>query len=253
MSLTMVSYGGGINSTAMLVECVKRGIQVDLILFADTGGEKPHTYKYIKYFSKWLASHGFPSIHRVQTTDCYGTYITLEQKCYELNQLPSKAYGSPSCSDKFKIRPQNKFVNNWEPARQTWKDGNTITKLIGFDADESHRIRDYSDNKYTTRYPLVEWDMGREECLLSIQEAELDIPGKSACFFCPNSKPSEIRQLANSYPMLAERALRLEAAAELTNIKGLGRRFSWANLLNEKEEVKDSSISSDMPCACYDG
>lgn len=36
------SYGGGTNSTALLIECVKRGIRIDMILFADTGGEKPH-------------------------------------------------------------------------------------------------------------------------------------------------------------------------------------------------------------------
>ena len=33
-----VSYGGGINSTAMLIEFVNRGIMDDVILFADTGG-----------------------------------------------------------------------------------------------------------------------------------------------------------------------------------------------------------------------
>ncbi len=52
------SYGGGTNSTALLIECVKRGIRIDMILFADTGAEKPHTYSYVKYVSKWLVSRG---------------------------------------------------------------------------------------------------------------------------------------------------------------------------------------------------
>lgn len=39
------AFGGGVNSTAMLVEMHKRGIRPDLILFADTGGERPETYE----------------------------------------------------------------------------------------------------------------------------------------------------------------------------------------------------------------
>ena len=39
----IVSYGGGTNSTAMLIAMVLKGIKPDLILFADTGGELPET------------------------------------------------------------------------------------------------------------------------------------------------------------------------------------------------------------------
>ena len=109
MGLTVACYGGGTNSTAMLIEQATRGEKIDLILFADTGGEKPHTYKYVSKFSKWLVNHGMPAIQRVQTTDINGTYITLEQFCRNMNQLPSIAYGMKSCSDKHKIRPQDKY------------------------------------------------------------------------------------------------------------------------------------------------
>ena len=36
---TIVSYGGGTNSTAMLVGLWERGERPDAIVFADTGGE----------------------------------------------------------------------------------------------------------------------------------------------------------------------------------------------------------------------
>ena len=44
----MVSYGGGANSTALLIGLHQHRIPVDLILFADTGAEHPHTYAYRK-------------------------------------------------------------------------------------------------------------------------------------------------------------------------------------------------------------
>ena len=101
------SYGGGTNSTALLIECVKRGIRIDMILFADTGAEKPHTYAYVEYFSKWLVSKGYPAIQVVKAPN-----KTLEQDCFDRKALPSIAYGLKSCSQRFKIQPQDKLVNN---------------------------------------------------------------------------------------------------------------------------------------------
>ena len=45
--INIVSYGGGANSTALLIGLHQHRIPVDLILFADTGGEHPHTYAYL--------------------------------------------------------------------------------------------------------------------------------------------------------------------------------------------------------------
>lgn len=45
--MNIVSFGGGTNSTAMIIGMYLRKIPIDLILFADTGGEQPHTYEFI--------------------------------------------------------------------------------------------------------------------------------------------------------------------------------------------------------------
>ena len=44
--MNVVSFGGGTNSTAMIVGMYLHKIPVDLILFADPGAEQPHTYEY---------------------------------------------------------------------------------------------------------------------------------------------------------------------------------------------------------------
>jgi len=250
--MNIASYGGGTNSTAMLIECVNRGIAVDLILFADTGGEKPHTYQYVKTFSRWLVENKYPAITIVQTQDKHGTYMTLEQKCLTSHSLPSVAYGMKSCSDKHKIRPVDKYLNNHLPAVNEWGAGRIITKLIGFDADEPQRAIPRKNEKYENWYPLIEWWMGRDECIETIENEGLCLPGKSACFFCPSSRPSEIRQLKQVYPELAERALRMEADADLREIKGLGRNFAWRDVL-ATDEMFDEWETPEFICDCWDG
>jgi len=247
--MRVASYGGGTNSTAMLIELAERGENVDLILFADTGGEKPHTYEYIKIFSKWLTDHGMPEITIVKSK------ITLEEDCLKRGALPSVAYGFKTCSQRWKAQPQEKYVNNWQPAKDFWKSGGKIEKLIGFDADEPQRAKEFEDKKYIARYPLIEWDYGRDECINIILDADLPLPGKSACFFCPSSKKQEILQLARMYPDLALRALEMEKNAELTQVKGLGRSFAWDDLLYADEKQCDLFPESyvEIDCGCYDG
>lgn len=55
--MNIVSFGGGTNSTAMIIGMYLHKIPIDLILFADTGGEQPHTYEFIRVFNAWLARH----------------------------------------------------------------------------------------------------------------------------------------------------------------------------------------------------
>lgn len=49
--MNAVSFGGGTNSTAMIIGMYLHKIPIDLILFADTGGEQPHTYEFIETFN----------------------------------------------------------------------------------------------------------------------------------------------------------------------------------------------------------
>lgn len=58
----IVAFGGGTNSTAMLLAMHLKGITPDAIVFCDTGNESPETYQFLEYFSQYLNSVGFPPI-----------------------------------------------------------------------------------------------------------------------------------------------------------------------------------------------
>lgn len=253
--ISIASYGGGTNSTAMLIGMALRGeAPPHAILFADTGGERPEIYEFISTFSDWLIKQGYPPIAVVKKVRRDQSVYTLEQDCLDKKALPSIAYGFKTCSQKYKIQPQEKWANNDPACKAEWSAGRKVIRLIGFDADEPQRAIDREDPKYESRYPLLEWGWGREDCIQAIRDCQLPPPGKSACFFCPNSKPEEIRRLGETHPNLLQRALDMEANADLTTIKGLGRgRFAWRDVVAQGDLFTGFFADGDMPCGCYDG
>lgn len=255
--MNIVSYGAGTNSTALLIEMLNRNIPCDLITFADTGGERPETYEYLEMFSKWLVSKGFPEII-VLKSETPTKINGLEQLCLSNKTLPSIVFGFKKCSQQFKGEPQDKFIKNHPKVKEVWAAGGKVNKYIGYDADEPHRanrvLNEKITNLFNMQYPLVEWNMGRDECIESIKKAGLPLPGKSACFFCPSSKPREILHLKETHPELLERALKMEENAKdgLTSVKGLGRNYSWKELV-EADNAQMKMFTSEVPCECYDG
>ncbi len=231
----VVAYGLGVDSTAMLVEFAHRGIRPDLILFADTGGEKPETYQYLDVIRPFLARVGFPDVIVVRYRPTRAVYQTLEEQCLHTGTLPSLAYGGKSCSLKYKRSPQDKFVAGWQPALACWRRGGKVLKAIGFDAGPAdlRRHRYVEDERFRYWYPLVTWGFDRERCKQIIAAAGLPVPPKSSCFFCPAMKKPEIIWLQEHHPELLERALAIErnAQAKLTSVKGLGRSYSWESYL----------------------
>jgi len=249
---TIVSFGGGVNSAALLVGMQERGMTADAILFADTGGEKPHTYEFVKVMSKWLQAHGMGNITQVRASQ--KTYRDLEDNCLQQKMLPSLAYGFKSCSHKYKKQPQEVWANSWQPARDAWASGDKVTKYLGIDIGEQRRAQIPEDDKYRYGYPLIDWQWDRADCLAALERAGLPNPGKSACFFCPGSKKAEIRDLRQRYPDLFARAVSMERNADLESIKGLGRSFSWeAYALADEAQGRLFPEVIETACICWDG
>lgn len=233
--MNIVSYGGGTNSTALIIEMINRRIRIDRILFADTGGERPDTYSFINTFSLWVYGEIGIDIEVVRDKR------TLEDDCIIRNALPAIAYGYKSCSLRFKVAPQKRAILNIPKDKRI--------SFIAYDAGEPWRAKHDIVNN---RYPLIDWGINRNMCINIIRKQGLPLPGKSSCFFCPNMKPKEILSLPNN---LQDRAIEIERNAKLTKIVGLGRTWKWENLImdnrnQQKFDFKECNV--DIPCECYD-
>ena len=251
-SLEIVSYGGGNNSASMLVGLLEHGERPEGIVFADTGGEKPRTYGHLLVMQRWCESVGFPSIQVVRGEQPQQIKDgSLMAECVRLGTIPSRAMGFGSCSDKWKVSPVEKWF-----AQHRYTDA---TVLIGYHADEPQRAVRLARFGKPCRYPLIEWNWGPEECQAALLRHGLPLPGKSACDFCPSSKKPEILRLRTLRPKRMAAILEMERVAlagekqapALVSCAGLGRRFSWAQMLRDMDAQPD--LFSYTPEECGEG
>ena len=245
---TVIPFGCGVNSVAMMIEIVNRKIPVDYVLFANTGGwsnlgEKHETYRYKRFFSNWLKSKGYPEIKTV-VYNSEGLYKEL----IRLKTLPSIAFGFKTCSQKWKISASDRYLK---------KKGVTHKlKVLGYDFGESHRTNtNYSEEGTRFWYPLVEWQLDRMDCVKVIIDAGLPLPPKSSCFFCPNMNEWEVHELKQDDSCRFDKAIQLEENAQdrLESIRGLGRKKKWSEIITQPflPMPEDEQFELDkMPCSC---
>ena len=248
----VVSFGGGLNSIAMLLGLKARGLRPDLILFADTKSEFPETYELVVRASNWCLENDFPAIETVFKT-FRGQHEGLEAECLRKKMLPGLAYGTRSCSIKHKGMVMDARLKRWAKATKTPL---PILKAIGYDYGEPWRTQKTSPEPkiWTAWYPLAEWKWDREKCHEVANAAGFKCVQKSACFFCPASKKGEIIRMAETHQELMARALAIEATSETRNDRGLGGTFKWAEILKgDRDQMRfDMEENPFVPCGCVE-
>lgn len=191
---TILSFGAGTQTTALAIMVAERKLEVDAVVFADTGCEKPETYYYIEtYIEPLLKSVSVPFV-RVKTErpsdkgNIYDYY-------WGIQDIPTILFRR--CTDHFKRRPIKKCVGK-----------NTI-QLIGFSSDEINRAEKALDK--TLRFPLIEHHMFSNDSIELIINYGFPVPLKSACWMCIFQPVVEWNWLKNHHPDLFQKALDLEA------------------------------------------
>jgi hypothetical protein len=188
--LMVMSFGGGVQSTAMLLLCKHKpelviaamGRLPDLAIFADTGAETALVHDHIKR----LKASGLPFPLEVVSS---GNISELQ----DLNRVPfftKGANGSTGmlrrqCTEYFKIKPIELFLRSTLGYRKGQRiPPGAVGLWIGISTDEASRMRDNQSPWITNLYPLINLGWARSKCISFAQEHGISSP-KSRCFFCP--------------------------------------------------------------------
>lgn len=192
--INVISYGGGVQSTALVVLAAQGRIDAPLAIFANVGdrAEKPKTIEYVRNITPWAAERGV-EIVEARWVDRTGKVRDL----YDDTVDPTKASipipvfmagGAPGrrqCTSRYKIDVVGRELRKRGATADT-----PARVMVGISTDEWHRVNRRTAQPWETpKYPLLELGLSRHDCELLIAAAGLPVPPKSACWFCPLQGP----------------------------------------------------------------
>ena len=208
----------------MLLMMLERGMQIDEIVFCDTGREFPDMYDHISKVEKYTGR----SITRLKAEHDFDYYLSEWEKTKGKNK-GQKGYGWPRMWVRWCTR-----ILKQDVSRKYLAGLGTYTLYIGIAADEPKRHINIPEN---TVHPLFDWGVTEAKALQYCYDKGFDWNGlyryfkRVSCWCCPLQNMSSLRTLRKYYPQLWQNLKAMDAKAPYTfkpdySVNDLERRFT---------------------------
>jgi len=215
--LNVLSLGAGVQSTALALMAAHGEIEPmpDCAIFADTGAEPQHVYDQLDLVE---ANVPFP-VYRVMEKD------GLEKSIYRAFEdqrfagppfFTESAHGGGmlrrQCTREYKIMPIERKVRELLGLKKGQRGPKevAVSQWIGISMDEIIRMKPNPTKWVLNRWPLVEMQMYRYDCLRWMDEHGFEEPKKSACYFCPYHDNSTWQNMMDHDPESFEKAVKMD-------------------------------------------
>lgn len=223
--IDVLSFGAGVQSTTLLLMACKGILpKPDYIVFADTGWEPQEVYKHLEWCKTIAEKHGM-KIDFVNNGNIKEDILNGKKNGKRLASLPfftkgifpiykedkmidndqfllfdfeinndktiigyeeRKGMVRRQCTKEYKILPIKKECRKYAGLKykQRAKDIQ-INLWMGISTDEIQRVRTSQESYIINKYPLIDMNLSRNDCLKWISENNFPIPPKSSCIGCP--------------------------------------------------------------------
>lgn len=214
----VLSYGGGLDSFAMLVDAIQRGELPDQVVFINVGdpagedpGEWPSTYKHMREVAVPLCTqHGIEFIelnadNGYPVRDARSFFAWMQARTNVPVAGPRR-----TCTIIAKVERFEKWMVNTHGTQP-------VEVWIGFEANEAKRAASdpnagVESAQRRNRFPLIERGLCRCRCEALVRAAGYPVPRKSACVFCPYGSRKDWQTLARELPETFAKVEELERA-----------------------------------------
>jgi hypothetical protein len=237
--LKVLSYGGGTQSTAMLI-LIKLGkiTKPDIVIHADTGSELPETIEFIQ-----IAKNYVEDVLKIPFAIVKSHRGSLHEDYIKHGNIP--IIGSRSCTSNFKIQPQRRLVRAIVGRRNK----HLANSMLGITTDEEKRRTQGEVQWLKLVYPLLdEFRYTRKECILLNNLNGWDVK-KSGCFCCPYQGGKAWIELKQNYPDLFQIAIDMEE--KKIKVKGGRLGLYQERPLREIDNITLEASKCDSGAGCF--
>lgn len=223
-----VSWSGGKDSTASIILAHENNEPIDSIVFVEVmydlkrnvSGENPEHIQFVTKIAKPLfESWGYP-VYILRSDSDYLTFFNrIMKNPRKYMDRKGKKFGFPvygACGIKrdLKHKPITNFYKNIK---------DELIQYVGICADEGKRLE--SLHKLQGRMSLLNKygyteEMAKQKCIeYGLLSPCYKYSKRGGCWFCPNAKLSEHREIKRLYPKIWEEFVSLEKEPNLANDK----------------------------------
>jgi hypothetical protein len=224
----------------------------DFAIFADTQAEPKSVYTWLDWLEKQLP---FP-VHRVTRGNMTADMMTLrtaqDGRVWTKSMIPAFMQAPDgnigllgrSCTADYKIVPILKSLRKLCGIKRGEKNVK-ITQWIGISYDEIQRMKPSRDAWTQHRWPLIEREMRRHDCIAWLKKHGYPEPPRSACVYCPFHSNVEWRKLKDDEPEAFAEAVRVEKELQRTKSEAADRSIPWLHRSCVPLEEVDLSTEMD--------
>lgn len=246
----ILSLGGGVQSSTLALMAALGEVtpMPTASVFADTQEEPGEVYAWLD----WLEGHlPFP-VHRVTRGRLSEAALrpTVHRKtgakyirgiipAFVRNEDGSRGILGRSCTNDYKLVPLYRKIR--EIVKPKRKGGAEAIIWIGISLDEVHRMKPSLKKWAQNRWPLIEANMTRHDCLRWMKAKGFPTPPRSACTFCPFHSDHEWRRLKAENPLTFSAAVAFER-----ELQGASARDERKNKLRGVPYLHDSLAPLDQ-------
>ena len=161
---------------------------VDFAIHSDTTWERSSTYAFAKQWTPWLEDLGVKVV-TVSDAKIAGAVVVnhggLFIPAYTLAENGDRGALRRQCTGRWKITPVRRYIAASLKENEQRKTPGIVEQWIGYTLDEWRRMSDSKVKYIVNKFPLIDMNYTRADCLSWLDKNGLPSPGKSACTFCP--------------------------------------------------------------------
>jgi hypothetical protein len=247
--LRCLSLGAGVQSTTMALMAAAGELapMPDCAIFADTQWEPKAVYDHLERLRPLLP---FP-VHVVSAgsireaiidrhDSTVGRYASIPW--FTINPYGSKGMIRRQCTSEYKLKPiMHKVRELLGVGRRGRIAVGAVEQWIGISTDEASRMKPAKQKYFTNRWPLIEANVSRRDCIAWLKSHQFPEPPKSACIGCPFHSQKFWQTMRDESPAEFEDACRMDAVlrtGERRGVTGIEFMHSARIPLREAVELK---------------
>lgn len=267
--INVLSWGGGTQSTALMLMILEKEINIDLdyIIFSDTGAEAIFTYEQIYKVQKYVKEKYNHDIiitskckqkksdediikmiknNKIDSSYRTSKYSDLKQelKLYlkgvtsNWNAIPlwtidnnGKLGKTPNkhCTIAYKVNQQLKELRLRENIKQFRENKHLINFHIGFSVDEISRVKPNPMKYAKNIFPLIDNNLTKEDCINYVNRKLGFKPVSSVCNICFANDIERVHKIYKEDKKGWQEILEIDNLMEQHKCKGLDSRLFLYN------------------------